>query len=77
MLLAMLLHASQGAMAGFLIPMFSGACNVRPFRLLAGLYVAVAIVVIIMAGPENLSRRHRKQEEATDPASSTVAPRVV
>jgi hypothetical protein len=33
-LLAMLLHASQGAMVGFLIPMFSGACNVRQFRLL-------------------------------------------
>jgi hypothetical protein len=33
-LLAMLLHASQGAMAGFLIPMFSGAGNVRHFRLL-------------------------------------------
>ena len=76
-LLAMLLHTSQGAMADFIFPMFTGVDDVRQFWLLAGLYVVVAIVVIVWARPEHLSRSNRKQEEAAQPADTRAAPRVV
>jgi uncharacterized protein len=76
-LLAMLLHTSQGAMADFIFPMFTGVDDVRQFWLLAGLYVLVAIVVIILAGPEHLSRRPRKQEDPAQPTGTATAPRVV
>ncbi len=49
--------------------------------LVAALWCAVAIVVVVVAGPTHLSRKYQKQEEreegATEPGVATVAPRVV
>jgi hypothetical protein len=45
-----------------------------PFLLYVGLMVVGAIVVVVVAGPEHLSRKQRKQEE---PEVATATPRVV
>jgi uncharacterized protein len=66
-LILMLMHAMNNTISGsFVSPMFSGVDSVRQGWLYAALWCAVAIVVIVVAGPEHLSRRHRKQEELAD-----------
>jgi membrane protease YdiL (CAAX protease family) len=66
-LLAMLMHAMNNTISGsFFGPMFSGADSVRSAWLLAGLWSVVAIVVVFVAGPAHLSRKHRKQEEPSE-----------
>jgi uncharacterized protein len=40
-------------------------------------WYAVAIVVVVVYGPQHLSRKHRKQEEPVQPEVSTASPRVV
>lgn len=63
-LIVMLMHAANNAISGsFFSPMFSGADSVRQSWLLALVWSVVAILVIVIAGPMHLSRRHRKQEE--------------
>ena len=63
-LILMLMHAMNNTMLGsFFGPMFSGVDSVRYSWLFAVLWCAVAIVVVIVAGPEHLSRKHTKQEE--------------
>lgn len=63
-LIVMLMHAANNAVSGsFFSPMFSGADSVRQSWLLALVWSVVAILVIAIAGPMHLSRRHRKQEE--------------
>lgn len=63
-LIVMLMHAANNAISGsFFSPMFSGADSVRQSWLLALVWSVVAILVIAIAGPMHLSRRHRKQEE--------------
>jgi membrane protease YdiL (CAAX protease family) len=63
-LIVMLMHAMNNTISGnFFGPMFSGADSVRQSWLLAALWCAVAIVLIVVAGPGHLSRKHRKQEE--------------
>ena len=75
-LIIMLMHAMNNTIVGsFFSPMFSGADSVRQSWLLAGLWCAVAIVVAIVAGPTHLSRKHHKQEEATE-SRPTTAPAV-
>jgi uncharacterized protein len=77
-LIIMLMHATNNAISGtFIFPMFSGADSVRLGWLLAAVWCAVAIVVVVVYGPQHLSRRHRKQEELVQPEASTAAPRVV
>jgi membrane protease YdiL (CAAX protease family) len=77
-LIIMLMHATNNAISGtFIFPMFSGADSVRLGWLLAAVWCAVAIVVVVVYGPQHLSRRHRKQEEPVQPEASTAAPRVV
>jgi uncharacterized protein len=77
-LLIMLMHATNNAISGtFIFPMFSGADSVRLGWLLAAVWCAVAIVVVVVYGPQHLSRRHRKQEEPVQPEASTASPRVV
>jgi membrane protease YdiL (CAAX protease family) len=62
-LMTMVLHASFNTNAGFFGDMFAGAGLVRISWLLAAGWCVAAIVVVIVAGPAHLSRRHRKQEE--------------
>jgi uncharacterized protein len=78
-LIIMLMHAMNNAVSGqFFSPMFSGADSVRMGWLLAAVWCAVAIVVVILAGPAHLSRKHRKQEakeaEAPEAPTPTVPP---
>jgi uncharacterized protein len=78
-LIIMVMHAMNNTIAGsFFGPMFSGVDSVRQSWLVAALWCAAAIVVVIVAGPEHLSHKHRKQEEpAQQPEVATAAPRVV
>ena len=63
-LIVMLLHAANNAVSGsFFSPMFSGADSVRQSWLLALVWAVMAILVIAVYGPANLSRKHHKQEE--------------
>ena len=63
--------------SGFVGQMFSGADSVNQARLRLGLWLVVANVLVVMYGPEHLSRKHRKQEEPVQPGVSTASPRVV
>ena len=66
-LIIMLMHAMNNTVSGsFFSPMFSGADSVRQSWLLAAVWCAVAIVVVIVAGPKHLSRKHPKQEEPSE-----------
>jgi uncharacterized protein len=68
-LIIMVMHAMNNAISGsFFFPMFSGADSVRQGWLLAAVWCAVAIVVVLWAGPAHLSRKHHKQEEREEGA---------
>ena len=74
-LIIMLMHATNNAVSGsFFSPMFSGADSVRLGWLLAAVWCAVAIVVVVVAGPAHLSRKHRKQEEKEAEAPEAPTP---
>ena len=63
-LIIMLMHATNNAVSGsFFSPMFTGADSVRQSWLLALVWCVAAVLVIIISGPANLSRKYRKQEE--------------
>jgi uncharacterized protein len=71
-LIIMLMHAANNAVAGsFFAPMFSGADSVRQAWLLALVWWVVAVLVIVISGPTNFSRKYHKQEE-TLPDSEPV-----
>jgi uncharacterized protein len=73
LLLVVLLHATANLpLTLFLEPL--GRQAMLPFLLYVGLMVVGAIVVVVVAGPEQLSRKQRKQEE---PEVATATPRVV
>lgn len=73
-LIVMLFHAMNNTVSGsFFSPMFSGADSIRQSWLLALLWCAVALIVIVVAGPANLSRKHPKQEESSVTSPSPVA----
>src|SRR5215216_3244828 len=78
-LLAMLMHAMNNTISGsFFGPMFSGADSVRQGWFYAALWCAVAVVLIVVYGPQHLSRTHHRQEEdPVQPEGSTASPRVV
>jgi uncharacterized protein len=75
-LIIMLMHAANNAVSGsFFSPMFSGADSVREAWLLALVWWVAAVLVIVISGPTNFSRKYQKQEEAlpeSDPG--TVKP---
>src|SRR5918995_5523687 len=76
-LIIMLMHAMNNTISGQLFgTMFSGADSVRQSWLVAVLWCAVAIVVVVVAGPAHLSRKHKKQEEGTEAPGATTAPTV-
>jgi uncharacterized protein len=74
-LIMMLMHAMNNTIGGsFFSQMFSGADSVRQAWLYAALWCAAAIVVVVVAGPAHLSRKHKKQEEREEgPAEPGVA----
>jgi uncharacterized protein len=77
-LIVMLMHAMNNTISGsFFGPMFSGADSVRDAWLFAALWCATAVVVVIVYGPQHLSREHRKQEDPVQPEVPTPSPRVV
>ena len=77
MLIIMLMHAMNNTVSGqFFSPMFSGADSVRQSWLLAAVWCAVAIVVVILAGPAHLSRTHKKQEKKGTEKPSATKPTV-
>ncbi len=73
-LIIMLMHAANNAVSGsFFSPMFSGADSIRQSWLLALVWAVVAVLVIIISGPINLSRKyHRQQEPLPDAQPESV-----
>jgi uncharacterized protein len=66
-LIVMLMHAMNNTISGgYFSPMFSGADSARQSWLLAVVWCAAAIVVIVVSGPAHLSRKHNKQERASE-----------
>ena len=66
-LIIMMMHAANNTVSGyFFSTMFSGADSVRQSWMLAVVWCAVAIVVVMVAGPKHLSRKHTKQEEPSE-----------
>ena len=64
-LIIMVMHAANNTISGsFFSPMFTGADSVRQSWMLALVWTVVAILVIVISGPEHLSRKYREQEEA-------------
>jgi len=77
-LLVMLFHDMNNTFSGaFVSQMFSGADSVNQAWLRLALWDVVAIVLVIVYGPQHLSREHHKQEEPVQPDVSTASPRVV
>src|SRR5215204_3416462 len=75
-LIVMLFHAMFTTVSGsFISPLaFSGADSVRQSWLLAAVWCAVAVAVVMWAGPKHLSRKLHKQEEeggAEEPGTAT------
>ena len=72
-LIIMLLHAANNTISGsFFSPMFSGADSTCQSWLLALVWAVVAVLVIAIAGPTNLSRKYQRQQEplpASEPDS--------
>ena len=74
----MLMHAMSNTIGGsFASQMFSGADSANLAWLRGGLWCVVAIVLVVLYGPQHLARKHRKQEEPVQPEVSTGSPRVV
>lgn len=75
-LLVMLFHTMNNVISGgFFHAMFSGADWVRMGWLLVALWCAVAVIVVVLNGPEHLSRKRAKQTP-TPPECAWPAPRV-
>jgi len=71
----MLVHAMNNTISGdFFGPMFSGVDFARQSWISAAIWCAVAVVVVVGAGPRHLSRQYKKHEETTESkAPSTLA----
>jgi uncharacterized protein len=75
-LLVMLFHTMNNVIAGgFFDPMFSGTEWVRMGWLEVALWFAVALIVVVVNGPEHLSRKRAKQTP-TPAEGASPAPRV-
>lgn len=75
-LLVMLFHTMNNVISGgYFHAMFSGADWVRMGWLLVALWCAVAVIVVVVNGPEHLSRKHNRQTP-TPAEGASLAPRV-
>jgi len=72
LLLVVLLHATYNLPLTLLIAPLGNQMTLA-FSLFVGLLVVAAIVVVIVAGPAHLSRKHRKQEQEEGAAEPGVA----
>jgi hypothetical protein len=72
----MLFHNMNNTFSsGFIGQMFSGADSVNQAWLRLALWGLVAIVLVVVYGPQHLSRRHHKQEEPVPPEVPEASPR--
>jgi membrane protease YdiL (CAAX protease family) len=77
-LIVMLFHAMNNTFSSaFESQMFSGADSVNQAWLRLALWGVVAIVLVIVYGSQNLSRKHLKQVEPVQPEVSAASPRAV
>jgi membrane protease YdiL (CAAX protease family) len=76
LLLVVLLHATINLPITLLYDDLGGRVTV-PVLLYFGLQIVAAIVVVIVAGPAHLSRKHRKQQEEGAAEPAVAAPGVV
>src|SRR5215207_2615676 len=74
LLMVVLLHATANLPVSLLRDLLGEGEATLPVLLYFGLMVVAAIVVVIVAGPEHLSRKHLKQEE--EPLVATQPERV-
>jgi uncharacterized protein len=73
-LIIMVMHAANNTVSGsFFSPMFSGGDSIRQSWLLALVWAVVAILVIAITGPADLSRKYRKQEEPLPDAEPVLS----
>ena len=73
-LIVMLFHNMHNTFSsGFIGQMFSGADSVNQAWLRLALWGLVAIVLVVVYGPQNLSRKHSKQAEPAQPEVSAAA----
>jgi uncharacterized protein len=73
-LIIMVMHAANNAVSGaFFSPMFSGGDSIRQSWMLALVWTVVAILVIVISGPNNLSRKYHKQEEKLPDAEPVLS----
>ena len=76
-LLIMLLHAANNTVSGsYFSPMFTGADSARQAWLLAAIWCAVAVIVVLAGGPANLSRTRPREVEplpVTTPPDASAA----
>jgi threonine/homoserine efflux transporter RhtA len=77
-LLAMMMHAMSNTIGGsFASQMFSGADSVNLAWLRGALWCVVAIVLVVLYGSQQLSRKHHKQVDPVSEVSTAASPRVV
>jgi uncharacterized protein len=73
-LIVMLFHNMNNTFSsGFIGQMFSGADSVNQAWLRLALWGLVAIVLVVVYGPQHLSRKHHKQEEPVQPEEVPAA----
>lgn len=72
LLMVVLLHATVNLPQTLVIDEL-GSRAARPILLYWGLMIVAAIVVVVMAGPKHLSRKHGKQEQEEQTAESGIA----
>jgi hypothetical protein len=74
-LILMLTHAMNNTMSGsFVGPLFLGVDSVRQAWFSAALWCVLAIMVIVVARPEHLSRRHRQQDALVESGPQMTGP---
>jgi uncharacterized protein len=72
-LIVMLFHNMNNTFSGFVGQMFSGADSVNQAWLRLTGWGVVAIVLVVVYGSQNLSRKHQKQVEPAQPEVSAAA----
>ena len=71
-LLIMLLHATNNAVSGsYFSPLFTGADSARQAWLLAAIWCAVAVGVVLVGGPRDLSRTRPREVEPISAPTAT------